>query len=468
MGYDNNIDAGFIRAYQTSTGLKPLLLNPQGGFVGIGTTSPGHALDVQGGQINASGGLCIAGVCQTSWPAAATLGSNTFAGNQTLTSGNLTVGSGSINTNSDGSANGSFNGIPVSAAIAGTNNTSSSTEFTIGVTGVANDPNPQGNGGIGVVGISANTTGQGTGAVGIAYSPSAVGLVANHQSPTGLAFSVQTGPHFNYAMNVYGDGAAGMGKVAIGSSIGFGNGGFSTLTARAEPQFQATGMVSVTAGSNVVAGIGTQFTSEFGANDRVTINGQTVLVTGVPTDTSMTVNAPFNASASNVPATNFPNVFRVDDVNGVAQFAVSWDGFTTVGGPGHLSKFQVEGAESTPNGRGSAMQIGNFATGGNAWVLRSGATGTITPPGGFSISDGGNNYRMVIDSAGKVGIGATGPTQQLEVNGGVRLNTATAQPACDATVRGTFWVAQGGAGVKDSVQVCAKDASDLYAWRTIF
>jgi hypothetical protein len=182
----------------------------------------------------------------------------------------------------------------------------------------------------------------------------------------------------------------------------------------------------------------------------------------------MVVNGQFNASVSNVPATNFPNVFRVDNANGAAQFAVSWDGFTTVGGPGHLSKFQVEGADSTPNGRGAAMQVGNFATGGSAWVLRSGAAGTITPAGGFSISDASNNYRLVIDSTGKVGIGSVGPTQALEVNGGVRLNPSTVQPTCDATVRGTFWVAQGGPGVADSVQVCAKDATDSYAWRPIF
>lgn len=37
------------------------------GSVGIGTTAPGYLLDVQGGQINSSGGICIAGDCKTAW-----------------------------------------------------------------------------------------------------------------------------------------------------------------------------------------------------------------------------------------------------------------------------------------------------------------------------------------------------------------------------------------------------------------
>jgi hypothetical protein len=37
------------------------------GKVGIGTMAPTYKLDVSGGQINASGGLCIAGDCKTTW-----------------------------------------------------------------------------------------------------------------------------------------------------------------------------------------------------------------------------------------------------------------------------------------------------------------------------------------------------------------------------------------------------------------
>ncbi len=71
-------------------------------------------------------------------------------------------------------------------------------------------------------------------------------------------------------------------------------------------------------------------------------------------------------------------------------------------------------------------------------------------------------------SSSYVGIGASSPGQTLEVNGGVRLNTVTAQPTCVSGQRGTFWVVESGAGVKDNVQVCVKNASDTYIWSTIY
>ena len=71
-------------------------------------------------------------------------------------------------------------------------------------------------------------------------------------------------------------------------------------------------------------------------------------------------------------------------------------------------------------------------------------------------------------SSGYVGIGAASPGQTLEVNGGVRLNTVTAKPTCASAQRGTFWVTESGAEVKDVVEVCVKNASDTYIWSAIY
>ena len=80
-----------------------------------------------------------------------------------------------------------------------------------------------------------------------------------------------------------------------------------------------------------------------------------------------------------------------------------------------------------------------------------------------------NKYAFVSEeNAGSVGVGTTVPTDKLEVNGGIRLNTVTTKPNCDSTHRGTLWMTQGDAGVKDILEVCAKDATDAYSWRTLY
>jgi hypothetical protein len=76
--------------------------------------------------------------------------------------------------------------------------------------------------------------------------------------------------------------------------------------------------------------------------------------------------------------------------------------------------------------------------------------------------------QMRINSSGNVGIGTTTPAQKLDINGGLKLDTSTAQPTCNATNRGTFWFVRNTAGVKDQVEVCAKDAADAFAWRVIY
>ena len=75
--------------------------------------------------------------------------------------------------------------------------------------------------------------------------------------------------------------------------------------------------------------------------------------------------------------------------------------------------------------------------------------------------------RVTLQLGGNVGIGTTTPGQKLEINGGVKLNTATVQPPCDATTRGTIWFVRE-TGVKDRCEVCALDGAGAYGWRVIY
>lgn len=71
----------------------------------------------------------------------------------------------------------------------------------------------------------------------------------------------------------------------------------------------------------------------------------------------------------------------------------------------------------------------------------------------------------------KPGTAAKTATVIMPATAGIQLGNgvgAFSTPTCDATTRGTFFYQPGGAGVKDAVSVCAKDASNVYAWRVIY
>ena len=95
VGFGNLVNATAIGANAVVSQSNALVLGDSTVSVGIGTPAPSFKLDVQGGLINASAGLCINNVCQTSWPAGggsgATLGANTFSATQTIDSGNLAL-----------------------------------------------------------------------------------------------------------------------------------------------------------------------------------------------------------------------------------------------------------------------------------------------------------------------------------------------------------------------------------------
>ncbi|GAG49586.1 unnamed protein product, partial [marine sediment metagenome] len=123
-----------------------------------------------------------------------------------------------------------------------------------------------------------------------------------------------------------------------------------------------------------------------------------------------------------------------------------------------------------------SQDTGEFliATALSTMVFRAGSLGSfVFNEDGYDVDfrvESNNETHMLFVDAGNdfVGIGTANPGQKLEVDGGIRLNTAATKPTCDSTVRGTLWFTQGGAGVADALEVCAKDAANAYAWRTLY
>jgi prepilin-type N-terminal cleavage/methylation domain-containing protein len=77
-------------------------------------------------------------------------------------------------------------------------------------------------------------------------------------------------------------------------------------------------------------------------------------------------------------------------------------------------------------------------------------------------------------SGTNVSVGALStPYQQLEVDGGLRLNpTAVSRPTCSSStvnIQGTLWFVSGGSGGKDSLYLCAQSAgSSTLGWQQIY
>jgi hypothetical protein len=68
-----------------------MIINSSGN-VGIGTPAPTAKLDVQGGNINASGGLCIAGDCKNAWSQVGSTQWTTSGSNVFYNTGNVGIG----------------------------------------------------------------------------------------------------------------------------------------------------------------------------------------------------------------------------------------------------------------------------------------------------------------------------------------------------------------------------------------
>lgn len=65
-------------------------------------------------------------------------------------------------------------------------------------------------------------------------------------------------------------------------------------------------------------------------------------------------------------------------------------------------------------------------------------------------------------------IGSGTTVFELEADGSFRSIPTATKPTCAAGIRGTFWYVSAASGTKDTAEICAKDAADAYAWRTIY
>jgi|GEM_PF-1113335 len=110
--------------------------------------------------------------------------------------------------------------------------------------------------------------------------------------------------------------------------------------------------------------------------------------------------------------------------SGLAQRMVIKDnGNVGIGETAPNAKLHISGSETTTHGMNSGIQLTNTAS-TNSWFIRTGATGTATPAGGFSIGDN-SSYRFVINSSGNVGVATTAPTAMLSVNGNANNTTGS-------------------------------------------
>jgi hypothetical protein len=191
---------------------------------------------------------------------------------------------------------------------------------------------------------------------------------------------------------------------------------------------------------------------------------------------SLTGAVPANATTLRVAAPVFATTnFAIDVVGGPSRFG----GDLLITGTGSL-KLQgavsgLNAAAEVANGTITATAAGqtlfafnlfpSFQTGGFNLASMFG----IHMDMGAYVSGGGTATVAVAgDFTGPASGTVAATVLAVRAIGGLMVQPNIAQPACTVAYRGTFWVIQSASGVKDNVQVCAKDATDTYAWRTIY
>lgn len=176
-------------------------------------------------------------------------------------------------------------------------------------------------------------------------------------------------------------------------------------------------------------------------------------------------------------------------VRGIANGIKGKGVFGTSGDPGGVGVVGM-GQNGAVGVRGYSEQASSFQTSGMGVMGEGyiGVLGAAGHQGGNLTNSVGvkavsyNSYGFYQEGAeaknnleGSLTVGyqnASTPASQVKIktSGGIQIDTVVDQPypGCTDATRGTFWFVKSSVGVKDTVQVCAKDAAGTYAWRTLY
>ena len=491
---DSTTALQFLKADGTTSVLN---VDTTNGRVGIGTTTPTSLFSVGSSsqfQVNSSGNIVSLNGVTTSFPASNASGVLTNDGSGTLTwaagGGGITNSAGAnVLTKSDGT---NIVATALNEASAGVFSTTAGTAALSFVS-------------------TAPTATTGASQVGIPLTLTASPAVASTDTAGAAAGGDVTITAGDAARLTSGNAAGGNINLTTGTAIGTGYAGRLIITQGAYSQSIMLSSGGIYFGSSqgnhppTGDSIGIGLNSMYGS-----VTGTKNIAIGTSSLRSVTSGAANTAIGF---ATGYGNA-AYDDTNGLASAGIVTGSNNTLFGSytntaltsitnstaiGYKSRISASNSVVLGNKEVTLLQLGSDSsdtqtarviraagarggtdtnTAGSPLTISGGVgTGTATSaPIYFATGDVGASgttaqtvtTKMTLTGAGNLGIGTTSPSQKLEINGGMRLNTATAKPTCDSTTRGTFWYTQGGAGVKDAVEVCAKDAADAYAWRTIY
>jgi hypothetical protein len=299
----------------------------------------------------------------------------------------------------------------------------------------SSSPCPVSKGGSQVDQIQATNTltapGSGTGAVYVYWTTS--GPIVG--SATGVAITIGgSGPLTG--TNTQGITAFPASATALISTLQYSSAAWTSVT-NYQPTAANLPVIAVAAGLTSTPSGGTQ-----------TIAPDTSVLT---THSSLTQNFVPHADATGY---NLVNGLIQDDgtkvgINGPATGSYT---FMVNGNTTSTVYMGIANADATNTGSSGFCLVNNGGASFGCWTQNGTSTG------------GGS---MSFNSNGDIAFAGTSEVARFLTGGGFKLATAS-QPSCAVGIRGTFWYVAGGAGVKDSVQVCTKDASDAYAWRTIY